>query len=256
MLDFLKNKSFRKHTLLALITLVFLFFCWLKFLDYYTLHNRYIEVPNFSNLQISELDSIAEAYNIRYVIIDSIFDSTKDKGIVISQDPSHLTNVKRDRRIYLIINSSQSRKVRLPDIYDLSLRQAIRELNKKGLEVGRLEYKSDIATNKVLNYKINGIEIEIGQELYFGTIVDLVIGKGLSKQSVVIPNLVGLTRIEANIVLKSTSLNIGSEIFKLSVTDSSSAVIYKQFPKGNGENTLNIGSVIDLFFEKINTSNL
>ena len=56
-------------------------------------------------------------------------------------------------------------------------------------------------------------------------------------------------------LLKSTSLNIGSEIFKSSVSDSSTAVIYKQFPVGNDDNTLNIGSAIDLFFdnEKINT---
>ena len=250
MLAFLKDKSFYKHTLLALITLVLLFIGWLKYLDYYTLHDKYIQVPDFNNLPISELDSMVEANNIRYVIIDSIFDRSKDKGIVVKQDPFPLTNVKRNRKIYLIINSLQKRKVKLPDIYDLSLRQAIRKLNKKGLEVGTLEYRADIATNKVLDYKINGIKIEIGQELYYGTIVDLVIGKGLSKQSVIVPNLVGLTRMEANIVLKSTSLNFGSEIFKPSVIDSSSAVIYKQFPEGNDDNTLNIGSVIDLFFQK------
>jgi len=136
------------------------------------------------------------------------------------------------------------------------LRQAIRKLNKKGFEVGILEYRADIATNKVFDYKINGLNIQIGQELYYGAIVDLVIGKGLSKKSVLVPNLVGLNRMEANIVLKTTSLNIGSEIFKSSVNDSSSAIVYKQFPEGNDDNTLNIGSVIDLFFQEIKTTDL
>ena len=256
MLAFFKNKILYKHTLLALITLVLLFIGWLKYLDYYTLHNKYILVPNFNNFPISSLDSIVDVNDIRYVIIDSIFDRSKEKGIVVKQDPPPLTNVKRNRKIYLIINSLQSRKVNFPDIFDLSLRQAIRKLNKKGLEVGTLEYRADIATNKVLDYKINGIKIEIGQELYYGTIVDLVIGKGLSNKSVIVPNLVGLTRIEANIVLKSTSLNIGSEIFNHSVIDSSFAVIYKQFPLGNDNNTLNIGSAIDLFFRRIKTTDL
>ena len=256
MLAFLKNKFLYKHILLALITLVFLFIGWLKYLDYYTQHNKYIQVPDFNSFPISSLDSLVKANDIRYVIIDSIFDKSKEKGIVVKQDPPPLTNVKRNRKIYLIINSLQSRKVNFPDIYDLSLRQAIRKLNKKGLEVGTLEYRADIATNKVLDYKINGIKIGIGQELYYGTIVDLVIGKGLSNKSVIVPNLVGLTRIEANIVLKSTSLNIGSEIFKNSVIDSSFAVIYKQFPVGNDDNTLNIGSAIDLFFRKIKTTDL
>jgi len=256
MLAFFKDKSFYKHTLLALITLVLLFIGWLKYLDYYTLHDKYIKVPNFINLPILALDSMVEANDIRYLIIDSIFDRSKEKGIVVKQDPSPLTNVKQNRKIYLIINSLQSRKVAFPDIYDLSLRQAIRILNKKGLEVGTLEYRADIATNKVLDYRINGMNIEIGQALYYGTIVDLVIGKGLSKQSIIVPNLIGLTRMEANMILKSNSLNIGSEIFKPSVKDSSSAVIYKQSPKGNDDNTLNIGSVIDLFFQKIKTTDL
>jgi len=251
---FFKDKSFYKHTFLALIALVLLFIGWLKYLDYYTLHNKYIQVPDFNNFPVSVLDSIVDANDIRYVIIDSIFDKSKEKGIVIKQDPSPLTNVKRNRKIYLIINSFQSRKVKFPDIYDLSLRQAIRKLNKTGLEVGTLEYRADIATNKVLDYKINGMKIEIGQELYYGAIIDLVLGKGLSKQTVIVPNLVGLTRKEANIVLKSTSLNIGSEIFKVSVNDSASAVIYKQFPLGDDDNTLYIGSVIDLFFKNKNNN--
>ena len=255
MLAIFKDKKLYINLLLAIITLVLLFVGWLKYLDYYTLHDKYIKVPDFNNMLIAQLDSVAEANDIRIVIIDSIFDRSRAKGIVVNQDPEPLTDVKRNRKIYLTINSMQSRKVTFPDIYDLSLRQAIRKLEKNGLEVGRLEYRADIATNKILDYKINGIKIEIGQELYIGTIVDLVVGKGLSKQSVIVPNLVGLTRIEANIILKSTSLNIGAEIFKSSVEDSASAVIYKQFPVGNDDNTLNIGSAIDLFFDqsKINT---
>ena len=256
MLTIFKDKKLYKNLVLAGITLVLLFVGWLKYLDYYTLHNKYIQVPNFNNMLIYQLDSVAQANDIRVVIIDSIFDRSKEKGIVVSQDPEPFTDVKRNRKIYLTINSLQSRKVTFPDIYDLSLRQAIRKLEKNGLEVGKLEYRADIATNKVLNYKINGIKIEIGQELYIGTIIDLVVGKGLSKQSVIVPNLIGLTRMEANIILKSTSLNIGAEIFKSSVEDSSSAVIYKQFPRGNDDNTLNIGSAMDLFFEKVKINTL
>ena len=255
MLEIIKDKELYKHLLLAIITLVFLFLGWLKYLDYYTMHDKYIKVPDFNNMLITKLDSIVEANNIRYEIIDSIFDRSRVKGIVVNQAPEPFTDVKKNRKIYLTINSLQTRKVVFPDIYDLSLRQAIRKLNKNGLEVGELEYRANIATNKVLDYKINGIKIEIGQELYIGTIVDLVVGKGLSAESVIVPNLIGLTRMEANIILKSTSLNIGSEIFA-SVEDSTSAVIYKQVPIGNDHNTLNIGSAIDLFFNQAKTNTL
>ena len=72
---------------------------------------------------------------------------------------------------------------------------------------------------------------------------------------VVVPNLIGLNRLEANIVLKSTSLNIGSEIFKSSVVDSLKAIIYKQYPIGDEENMLNIGSEIDLYFQNPDLEN-
>jgi len=255
MLEIIKDKKLYKHLLLAIITLVFLFLGWLKYIDYYTMHDKYITTPDFNNMLISQLDSVVDAHNIRYEIIDSIFDRSRAKGIVVNQNPDPFTDVKKNRKIYLTINSLQTRKVVFPDIYDVSLRQAIRKLNKNGLEVGELEYRANIATNKVLDYKINGVKIEIGQVLYEGTIVDLVVGKGLGGESVIVPNLIGLTRMEANSILKSTSLNIGSEIFA-SVEDSTSAVIYKQFPIGNDYNTLNIGSVIDLFFNKANTNTL
>jgi len=189
MLEILKDKKLYIHLLLAIITLVLLFVGWLKYLDYYTMYDKYIKVPDFNNMTITQVDSVVKVNNIRYEIIDSVFDRSRAKGIVVKQDPEPFTNVKKNRKIYLTINSLQTRKVVFPDIYDLSLRQAIRKLKNNGLEVGELEYRANIATNKVLDYKINGIKIEIGQELYIGTMVDLVVGKNLSKESIIVPNL-------------------------------------------------------------------
>ena len=77
--SFMKNK-FVKHIFFALITLIFLFFLWLKYLDIYTMHNKHLEVPDFTNYHISKLDSIVEVNDLRYIIIDSIFDSKKEKA--------------------------------------------------------------------------------------------------------------------------------------------------------------------------------
>ena len=248
MFKILKDKSLYKNLLLAGIALVLLFVGWLKYLDVYTNHDDFILVPDFSNVHLTSLDSIVESYDLRYEIIDSIFDKSKTKGVVVNQDPLPNTNVKENRKIYFTINSLQTRKVNFPDIFDLTLRQAVRKLKKNGLEVGNLEYRSDIATNKILNYKVNGISIEIGQELYHGTTIDLVVGKGLSNEKIHIPNLLGLSRIEANIVLKSASLNIGLEYFNNEVSDSNNAVIYKQYPAFSEEKQISIGSSLDLYF--------
>ena len=56
--------------------------------------------------------------------------------------------------------------------------------------------------------------------------------------------------MKVNSKLKLNSLNICFKDSKSLVEDSVSAVIYKQFPVGNDDNTLNIGSAIDLFFNQ------
>ena len=149
----------------------------------------------------------------------------------------------------MTINSLKVRKVNLPDVFDLTLRQAVSTLKNNGLKVGKLEYQADIATNKVLSFKVNGIKIDVGQELYYGTTVDLVVGQGISNEKVKIPNLIGLSRIEANIILKSTSLNIGMEYYYNDISDSNMAVIYNQFPQSGENKEISIGSLIDLYFE-------
>ena len=75
--SFLNNSPIIKNLILASITLPLLFFLYLKFLDIYTLHDRYITVPDYSGFNLNQLDSISEANNLRYVIIDSISDILK-----------------------------------------------------------------------------------------------------------------------------------------------------------------------------------
>ena len=249
-INFFKNNIYLKHTALALVTLFILFFIWLYSLDVYTLHNKKILVPNFSNYTLDEVDSIAKAYNLRYIIIDSIYDRSRERGICVNQIPKDSSFVKKNRRIYLTINAKRSKKVEFPDIYDLSLRQAVRKLQQYDLEIGELFYIPDIAVNKVLSCEINGLKINEGQELYVGSKIDLILGEGLKDEKVLIPNLIGLTREEANIIVKSKSINIGIEIYTNSVLDSNSAIIYKQKPMFKDEDSfIKIGSSIDLFFE-------
>ena len=250
-LNFLKKHIFFRHIILALTTLFLLFFFWLIYINIYTHHNRYIKAPDFSGFHISQLDSLATANNLRYIIIDSIFDLNKEKGIVINQDPKAFTNVKKNRKFYVTITCLKNRKVIFPDIYDLTLRQAVYKLKNLGLQIGHLDYRPNLAKNKVIGYHVNGNNIIPGLELYEGTIVDLIIGKGLSSNYITVPNLIGLNRFEANIVLKSNSLNLGTEFFDTDILDSSLAIIYKQLPESNNNRKVKIGSSIDLFYKDL-----
>ncbi len=249
-----RKKSLFRNIFIRNIFFAILFFltvliCSLKYLDYYTMNNKHISVPNFSGIHVSQLDSVFNSNDLRYIIIDSIYDQKKVKGVIVNQDPKNGMFVKKNRRIYLTINSIQKRKVFFPNIYDLTLRQAISKLKKSGIKIGKLSYKPNLAENRILDYSVNGTKIKPGQEIFEGTTIDLLVGKGISSEKVSVPNLIGLSRLEANIVLKTASLNLGAEIFNGKINDSSNVYVYKQRPAAGEKRKVNIGSSIDLFFK-------
>ena len=100
MLKVIKYKNFYKNLLFAVISLILLFLVWLKWLDIYTNHDEFIKVPNFNGIHLSEFDSLFNFYELKYEIIDSVFDQSKQKGVVINQDPLPNTDVKKNRKIY------------------------------------------------------------------------------------------------------------------------------------------------------------
>ena len=244
-----KNKVLYKQIIFAFCAMFLCFFLWLKYIDIYTHHDEHIVLPDFYGVHIQDLDSVCQELDLRYIIIDSVFNKKVEKGTILEQDPIVGTNVKENRRIYFTINALHNKIVTFPYITDLSLRQAVRKLENLGLVVGELEYKPDLAKNVVLNQKVNGIKIKAGQELFVGTTVDLVIGSGLSDKTTSIPNLLGLNLQKAQTEIKVASLNFGAVMFDEGITDSANAVVYKQNPKVNEKRKVKLGTSIDIYLQ-------
>ena len=55
-------------------------------------------MPNFQGIHINSLDSLVDEFSLRYTIIDSIFNKSKRRGIVVSQDPEAKSYVKENRK--------------------------------------------------------------------------------------------------------------------------------------------------------------
>ena len=244
-----KNRVFYKQLFYSIIAMLLCFFLWLKYIDFYTLNDEHIVLPDFYGVHIQDLDSVCQELDLRYIIIDSVFNKKVEKGTILEQDPIAGTNVKENRRVYFTINALQNKIVTFPYITDLSLRQAVRKLENLGLVVGELEYKPDLAKNVVLNQKVSGIKIKVGQELFVGTTVDLVIGSGLSDKTTSIPNLLGLNLQKAQTEIKVASLNFGAVMFDEGITDSANAVVYKQNPKVNEKRKVKLGTSIDIYLQ-------
>ncbi|MBL6657861.1 MAG: PASTA domain-containing protein [Flavobacteriales bacterium] len=221
----------------------------LIFLRFYTRHDELIELPDLHSLNIYEADSILKSKSLNYIIMDSVFNMEMPPLSVIDQNPKAGSFVKENRRIYLTIISKKKKEVQLPNLVDLTLRRAISKLNSIGLSAGNLSFVPDMAKNVVLRQSVNGKEIDSGTLLTVGSKVDLVIGNGLSDVMVNLPNLNGLTKEDAEILLQMNSINLGLVLYNDNVTDSSTAVIYRQRPTASENKMINLGMNVDIYLK-------
>jgi len=243
---FLKSKTFL-YSVLSMVVLsglsLFLLYNWL---NNYTHHGESITVPDVRGLTEEKLVRFIEDKHLQYKIVDSLFEDGKEPGTVIEQDPKPDSKVKENRTIYLTVNSSRPPKVKMPNLVDVSYRQAEAILQTFGLRVGQTIYKPDLAKNAVLAQLYKGRAITAGSEIYKGSAIDLVLGDGLGNAEVPVPNLVSLTKGEALFVLKGSSLNIGTITFDPGVRNEETAKVYRQSPEAGSAN-IKQGEAIDIF---------
>jgi len=246
--DFIKSSTFYKHLILAVSIVIAITAGVLFWIKTYTKHGQTIEVPNLRDKSISEAKTMLKSKNLRLKVMDSIFNTGAIRGAVIEQNPNYGLKVKENRTVYVTINAFKPPQVSFPNIKDVSLRQAEAILKSLGLKIGNLKYVPDIAKDAVLGSSCKGLEMKAGSQLVYGAKIDLILGDGLKGEKIDVPDLIGLSRIEAHNILKDLSLVIGSEIFSSLIKDSTMAKVYKQTPKYIPDGKIAIGSPIDLFF--------
>ncbi len=245
--EFITSKLFLRHLLLAGAAAIVMMWLVLKLLDVYTLHNRTISVPDLEGMHEEDLNPLLDRMNLRYVVNDSIFDDSREKGSVAGQDPAPGAQVKRNRTIYLTTVAILPEMVEMPDLRDLSLRQAMSMLEAHGLSIGKLEYRPDIARNAVLEQKFAQGVIEPGTTVEKGTEIDLVLGEGLGENVVEVPMVIGMSRREAIQMLNASSLNVGNEVYIDEEDDY--LKVYQQIPDPlTKTHFLQAGSTVDLHY--------
>ena len=138
----------------------------------------------------------------------------------------------------------------MPNLVDLPKRQALMLIVSSGLQIGQLEYRPDLSIDVVIGQQYNGRSVTPGDSIQKGSVVDLVLGKGLSNQRTPVPNLVGMKLNLAKETILGSSLNLGTYIYDNTVlnnSDTLNAFVFKQNPEYHGDATLQLGSAIYLW---------
>jgi eukaryotic-like serine/threonine-protein kinase len=247
LISFLKSKTLLHHILIALALAIVLLWVSLKMLDFYTRHNSYIEVPDVNGMEIRQAEQVLKRMDLRPVINDSIFDTNRAKGTIAGQNPIPGSEVKKNRTIYLTAVAILPEMVAMPDLTDLSFRQAQALLTAHGLQVGQLEYVANIARNAVLQQKYNNGTIQPGTSVEKGTAITLVLGTGEGSNFVNVPLVIGKTREEAALIINAASLNVGQEVYLDENTEN--VRVYKQSPNAlTSTQQVGMGTTIDLYY--------
>jgi beta-lactam-binding protein with PASTA domain len=248
--NFIFSKTFLKNLGLAAVIVVGFIMALLIWLNFYTRHGQSRPVPDFVGLTMDQTTHLAKKSKVRFQIIDSVYTSEVPRGCIAEQNPKVGFKVKKWRNIMLTINAFNPEMVAMPNLVNLPKRQAIALIESSGLEMGTPRYIPDISIDVVIKQLYNGREIQEGDSIQKGSVIDLVLGKGLSNQRTSVPDLIGMNFESAKNRIFGASLTLVTSIYDntiISGADSANAFVYKQNPDFSNDATLQLGSSIYLW---------
>lgn len=238
-----------KRFLLAFLIVVVLTWTTLLVIDQYTRKGEAIAVPDLRGLYEEEAANLLRPNNLYVEVIDSVYDKNKALGTIIEQIPSAGSSVKKNRSIYLIVNKRQSKMIPLPELNDISFRQADALLRSLGLRVAYVEYKPSEFKDLVIDVRHNGRSVQPGARLPEGSSLVLVVGSGVGDVVSGVPFLIGSTITNARADALAAAFIIGSVSFDETPTGNEDLYrVYRQVP-APGENVAE-GTRINVWLTK------
>ncbi len=178
-LAFIKSKVFLIQLGLALLVSIILVVLLMQWLKNSTNHGEFVAVPDLSKLSVMEMRKTIENAGLRYEVLDSAnYNPDYPKFSIIEQSPLAGSKVKRNRKIYVTVNPSGYKKVTIPNIIQVTQRNASSMLQAVGLEVERVTYVDELGKDMVYYIKHKGKNVSPGDKLPKTSRIELICGNG------------------------------------------------------------------------------
>ncbi len=166
------------NLLLMIVVGCALIYGTLAWLDHYTRHNEAVIVPDVKGLSMNEAKSFFDNTGLRYNVIDSVFSNDVNPGAIVEVVPEPGSKVKEGRIVFVTINALTAQMAIIPEVADLSFRQAyalLRSLGFKNIEVKFVpgDYK-DLAVGVERNAQM----INRGERVPLASTLTLIISNG------------------------------------------------------------------------------
>lgn len=178
-LSFLTSKTFLIQLGLALLVSGVLIFLSMQWLKSTTDHGEFVQVPDLSKKSVTEMRDVLGVMDLRYEVVDSAnFDPQYPRFSIIEQNPPAGSKVKKNRKIYVTVNPSGYKKVTVPDIIQVTRRNATSMLRAVGLDVDKVTYIDELGKDMVYRIRFEGKYIKPGDKLSRTSTIELVCGNG------------------------------------------------------------------------------
>lgn len=160
----IKNPIIVNLLLMVVITCVVIYGV-LVWLDGYTRHNEAVVVPDVKGLKMEEAVSFLENNGLRYSVIDSVFSKDVAPGTIVELVPSVGSKVKEGRIVFVTINALSSQMGMVPEIKDLSFRQAYALLKARGFNNIEIKYVPGDFKDLALGVSMNDRSLHKGEQI-------------------------------------------------------------------------------------------
>ena len=175
----------------------------------YTGYGHGITVPDVTRMPLEEATASLEARGLRHELAAKRSNDAFPPDFVIDQTPNAGMIVKPNRKVYITVNATSTPTVAVPDVQNLSLRNATIQLSNSGLQLGNVTYESSRFRNSVLRQSIPA-----GRRVDQNTTVDLIVGDGLVSIRVQVPDITNMHLTEAQNTIRGAGLRVGSIQFE------------------------------------------
>jgi len=247
---FLREKKFYINLLIILLTCGALLWLTFRLLDKYTRHDEVYTMPDFVGQDFQEVKH-EYSKDFNFILIDSVYPKGQQPGSIFQQDPLPGSKIKKGRNVYAIIVAVTPEKTLMPNLKNISLREAIGRLDSNGLEVDHLDYVPYSYKNNVIEQFYQNQPIEEGTELVKGSKIVLQVGIGDNKDKVKVPNLIGKPAMEVKRILNLTGLNLGKETWE--DKDSTQYMCVRRMSPGPSSGSVEAGTFIDVSYHSSRT---
>lgn len=183
-----------------------------------------VSVPDVAGMTQAEAEAAVQAAGLSVGSVEGTETADTPVGTVVAQDPQGGTEARKGSRVNLLVAGGVA-QVQVPDVKGKNQAEATAELEAAGFQA-KVTRRPDVFVEKGLVIEQDPVG---GAPVDPGSVVMIAISEGPQPAEVEMPDVVGLTRVDAERALRQVGLAIS--VAQAASADEAVDVVMSQLPK-------------------------